>query len=274
MSTPGSATPKCPCFKWTPTLNDETPTPKSDILTPQTPGVAFGPYSTADGAITVPQYSTPGFTPYFMRNFLNIGPLTPKTPRTPKTPKTPKTPETPETPSDSKLYTDYYYWYWLLDPLFCTYGEDGQRENALLDSIRLDAMNIACVILDKKLKSYEDRAQSEPVIAINIEFIEEVFKKLETEQTKYIIDQIKNSCQYRAATGTILPSDIFDDCDPQMNVDVNDGSPGVSPVGTPGGGGSTRRRRPIKPSKKRSTVRRRRGRRSSKRKARTTRRRK
>jgi hypothetical protein len=123
-------------------------------------------------------------------------------------------------------------------------------------------MKIACDILDENLDSYEDRAQSEPVIAINRDFIEEVFKKLETEQTKYIIDQIKNSCQYRAATGTILPSDIFDDCDTQMNVDGYDG-------------GSTRRRRhPIKPSKKRSTVRRRRGRRSSKRKARTTRRRK
>lgn len=256
MSTPGSATPKCPCFRWTPTLNDKTPTPKSDILTPQTPGVAFGQYISPDEDIAIPPRATsiiPGFTPYFMRNFLNIGPLTPQTPQTPRTPRT------PITPSDSKLYTKYYYWYWLLDPLFCNYGEEGGHENELLDSIRLQAMNIACNILDEKLDSYEDRAQSETVIAINGVFIEEVFKKLETEQTKYIIDQIKNSCQYRAATGTIRPSDIFDDCDRQMNEDGYDG-------------GSTRRRHPIKSSKKRSTVRRRRGRRSSKRKARTTRR--
>lgn len=269
MSTPGSAAEatqnvkKCPCpTGWTAKFH-EIKTPTSDIedFTPQSPGVAFGQYSTAYEAITV-SYSTPGFTPYFMRNFLTIGPLTPKTP---------KTPETPKTPSDSKLYEKYYYWYWLLDPLFCTYGEEGGRENELLDLIRLDAMNIAYGILDKKLKSYEDRAQREPVININREFIDEVFTKLQTEKPKYpkyIIDQIKNSCQYRAATGTILPSDIVDHCNTQTNEEEDgEGSPRVSD-----GGSTRRRRRPIKPSKKRSTVRRRRGRRSSKRKARTTRR--
>ncbi len=262
MSTPGSATPKCPCFRWTPTLNDKTPTPKSDILTPQTPGVAFGQYISPDEDIAIPPRATsiiPGFTPYFMRNFLNIGPLTPQTPQTPRTPRT------PITPSDSKLYTKYYYWYWLLDPLFCNYGEEGGHENELLDSIRLQAMNIAHGILETSLGSYEDDVTEgiKTVSQINKEFIEEVFTQLKTEKPNIdnIIDQIKNSCQYRAATGTILPSDIFDDCDRQMNEDGYDG-------------GSTRRRRPIKPSKKRSTVRRRRGRRSSKRKARTTRRRK
>lgn len=101
-------------------LNNPDGTPRSpkDMLEPMTPGVMFHKYNLAipDGLTLVrPDSSVPRFTPWYAEQYLFIGPATPGTGCTPRSP---QTPQTPKIHTSNQLYQNYYYWYWLLDPLF------------------------------------------------------------------------------------------------------------------------------------------------------------
>jgi hypothetical protein len=252
------------------------------MLEPMTPGVMFHKYNLAipDGLTLVrPDSSVPRFTPWYAEKYLFIGPATPGTGCTPRSPQTPKI------HTSNQLYQNYYYWYWLLDPLF-NYDNEEQEEQRIIEKIRIDAMVLAYKVIsqDGKLEQYEHIASTQGVSIPNKNFLNEVFEKL---MTKYqdmprelnIVTQIKGGCAYAAASGEVKITDFPIESFPGMNQDEDyDGSERspstvspVSPAISSELGGSTRRRvKRIKKYKKRT---RRRNSKRKSRKSRTTRRR-